>query len=146
MSPHDLRELTRKVMDLLRLDLEDKQISVRVEVDQLKIMADGDMMVQVLFNLLMNASQILPEGGKISLRTESRGDSVDLHVIDNGPGFPRDLGESCFQPYVTQREGGTGLGLAVVQQILVSHGANLELLESEEGAHLLISGLRKSPS
>jgi len=146
MSPHDLRELTRKVMDLLRLDLEDKQISVRVEIDQLKIMADGDMMVQVLFNLLMNASQILPEGGEISLRTESRGDSVDLHVIDNGPGFPRDLGESCFQPYVTQREGGTGLGLAVVQQILVSHGANLELLESEEGAHLLISGLRKSTS
>jgi len=139
---HDLRVLVDKVLGLLNLDLEDKAMKVKVEVENLQVKVDGDMMIQVLFNLMMNAVQILPEGGKIALFSKAKGERVDLHVIDNGPGFPEDLGDTCFQPYVTQREGGTGLGLAVVQQILSAHGASLKLLPSKKGAHLLIRGLR----
>lgn len=143
LAPHHIRELVDKVLDLLRLDLEDKQIELKADVDDVQVSVDGSMMVQVVFNLLMNAVQIIPQGGSINLFTKVRGAKVDLHVVDDGPGFPKEDGESCFQPYVTHREGGTGLGLAVVQQILSVHGASLELLPSKKGAHLLIKGLQK---
>jgi len=142
ISAHNIRDLVEKVTELLKPDLEDKAIKAEVEVSELKVMVDGDMMVQVIFNLLLNSIQMLPEGGRVTLFLETAGDLADLHVLDNGPGFPKELGEACFKPYVTHREGGTGLGLAVVQQIVLAHGARLELLPSETGAHLVIRGLK----
>ncbi len=98
-------------------------------------LGDPDQLQQVFLNLLKNAAQVAEHGGKVTLRTfyelnlrvrqpdGSRG-ALPLHVevIDNGPGVPSDMAASLFEPFVSGRENGTGLGLALVSKILHDHG------------------------
>lgn len=97
---------------------------------------DGDQMLQVFLNLLRNATEAAgPEGGTIRVRTfydhalrlrraDGGGAALPLQVeiADDGPGLPPDLAESVFDPFVSGRENGTGLGLALVGKIVSDHG------------------------
>ena len=95
--------------------------------------ADPDMLLQVLQNLLKNAAEVAaPEGGTITLRSyfrqgvHLRGGTgaalpLQIEVIDDGPGVPPDLANSLFEPFVSGRENGTGLGLALAARIMVAH-------------------------
>ena len=98
--------------------------------------ADADMLLQVLQNLLKNAAEAAgPQGGTITLRSAfeqgARRRGVDgatavlplvIEVIDDGPGVQPDLAESLFEPFVSGRENGTGLGLALASRIIAAHG------------------------
>jgi signal transduction histidine kinase len=94
---------------------------------------DETQFKQALLNLLVNARQVLTEGGVVTLRTRagSRGDIV-LEVEDNGPGIPAEMRERIFEVFYSSRGGGTGLGLPIARQIIERHGGVIEL-ESEEG-------------
>ena len=97
---------------------------------------DKDQLLQVILNLLKNASEAAPEtGGTIKLRTyfehsyslrRSGGDGralpLQIEVIDDGPGLPPELADNVFDPFVSGRENGTGLGLALVSKIIADHG------------------------
>ena len=97
---------------------------------------DGDQLLQVLLNLIKNASEAVPDvGGVIELktyydlslrlrRTDGQGAAVPLQieVIDNGPGLPPEIASDVFDPFVSGRENGTGLGLALVSKIIAEHG------------------------
>lgn len=97
---------------------------------------DSDQLVQVVLNLLKNASEAAdPNGGIITLRTyfehafrlrrkDGSGQSLPLQVeiIDDGPGLPEKIREDIFDPFVSGRENGTGLGLALVSKIISDHG------------------------
>ena len=98
-------------------------------------MGDPDQLQQVFLNLLKNAAQVLEQGGKITLRTfyelslrvrrpDGTGGAVPLQVevIDDGPGIPPEMSRSLFEPFVSGRENGTGLGLALVAKIIHEHG------------------------
>ena len=95
---------------------------------------DGDQMLQVFQNLLKNASEAAGEaGGTITLRTfydmslrlrrkdATRALPLQVEVIDDGPGLPEDLAQDVFEPFVSGRENGTGLGLALVSKIVADH-------------------------
>jgi len=83
---------------------------------------DPEQIYQVALNLIVNALQILPRGGRISVRTlPARNGRVAFEVSDNGPGIPADVRERIFAPFFTMREGGTGLGLALVQRVVQTH-------------------------
>ncbi len=95
---------------------------------------DGDQMLQVFLNLLKNASEAAPKtGGTIRLRTfydlslrlrKQDGTAIlplQVEVIDDGPGLPQELAEDIFEPFVSGRENGTGLGLALVSKIISDH-------------------------
>ncbi|MFX0544565.1 two-component system sensor histidine kinase NtrB [Roseovarius sp. S1116L3] len=98
--------------------------------------ADPDMLLQVLQNLLKNAAEAAgPEGGTITLRSyfeqgaRRRGQDgageplpLQIEVIDDGPGVPPELTASLFEPFVSSRENGTGLGLALAARIIEGHG------------------------
>ncbi len=97
--------------------------------------ADADQLLQVFLNLLKNACEANKAGGTITIRTfyelslrlrrqDGTGGVVPLQVeiIDDGPGLPQDIAGDIFEPFVSGRENGTGLGLALVSKIISEHG------------------------
>jgi len=102
--------------------------------------ADSDQLLQVFLNLLKNAAEAQPNGGTIRIRTyferglqlrgrEGQRLSLPLHVeiIDDGPGLPPEIAENIFEPFVSGRENGTGLGLALVSKIIAAHDGWIEV-------------------
>ncbi|UFM66858.1 PAS domain-containing sensor histidine kinase [Paracoccus sp. MA] len=103
--------------------------------------ADAGMMRQVFTNLLKNAGEALdelradpPEGWQPQVRVMLRvaPDAVTIRITDNGPGLPQDR-TRLFEPYVTMKPGGTGLGLPIVKKIVEEHGGSLMLTDAPEG-------------
>jgi signal transduction histidine kinase len=97
-----------------------------------------------LFNLLLNAVQAVERGGAIQVMVEKRNASEAwLDVRDNGPGVPMERRTEIFKPYFTTQKTGTGLGLAVVQQIVLAHGWEIQCLPNEpKGALFRITHLK----
>jgi nitrogen fixation/metabolism regulation signal transduction histidine kinase len=96
-----------------------------------RIQGDAAQLRQVIHNLLQNAQDALEgkEGAHITLKTEYAETSrrVRLSVRDNGSGFPEHILRRAFEPYVTTKVKGTGLGLAVVKKIADEHGARIDI-------------------
>jgi signal transduction histidine kinase len=127
-----LSNLANEVARALSFDLEEKQIQLRVTGEPLSIEADEQFLRQALFNLVLNAIQALPAQGEIEIGTiKNSGTTATLEVRDNGPGVPAEERTSIFKPYFTTTQNGTGLGLAVVQQIILAHGWEIECRANE---------------
>jgi len=121
--------------------------------------ADADQLMQVVLNLLKNAAQAAPKaGGVIRIRTgfdnglrlrRSDGSGAPLpilvEIIDNGPGLPPDIADDVFDPFVSGRENGTGLGLALVSKIIAEHEGWISV-ESEPGHTVFRISLPKAPA
>jgi signal transduction histidine kinase len=95
---------------------------------------DREQTRRALDNLILNAIQSTPAGGCVRLSVRDDGAKVRLHVADTGPGVPEDLREHLFEPFVTGRADGTGLGLVIVREIVRAHGGEARLLPSACGA------------
>jgi len=135
-----LGELSRA----LTSDLEEKKVQLQVAPGLPVITADEQLLRQVLFNLLLNATQAVATGGRIDV-TFQRGEGGvgSIEVRDNGPGVPPELRGEIFKPYVTTHSEGTGLGLAIVQQIVLAHGWEISCLPNEpRGALFRIDHVR----
>jgi two-component system sensor kinase FixL len=97
----------------------DVQISVKASEDARPVMANADRLKQVFLNLCKNAIEAMPDGGDLTLEVSVRGDYVVVDVTDTGTGIEE--GIDVFEAFQTTKENGTGLGLAVVKQIVVAH-------------------------
>jgi signal transduction histidine kinase len=103
-----------------------------------EVWADPDQLKQVVLNLLLNAIEASPSEGHVHLSVNARrpvlGDTltVAIDVYDEGPGIPKERLEDIFHPFFTTKETGTGLGLALVHQMVVEHGGEITV-ESELG-------------
>ena len=131
LKPVDLNALVNDVMQLYAS--ENAVVPVDTELDPVcpPIKADSQQIRQVIHNLLQNA-QDAQEGrpdGRVLLKTEYSETSkrVRLTVRDNGTGFPEHILKRAFEPYVTTKVKGTGLGLAVVKKIADEHGARVDI-------------------
>jgi signal transduction histidine kinase len=85
------------------------------------ITADPDLLHRAITNLLLNAADAMPEGGRLTVRTQSMEESVAIEVCDTGTGLTPEECERLFTPYYTSKTHGTGLGLAIVQSIVADH-------------------------
>jgi two-component system, NtrC family, sensor histidine kinase HydH len=128
----------RTVLELLRLVMEQRRISTFNEVpDTLPdVAADPDQLQQVLVNLVMNAGDACLPGGRVTIRgrLEPEAGRVRIEVEDDGCGIPVENRNQVFDPFFTTKKkgSGSGLGLAVVAQIVRNHRGEVEL-ESEPG-------------
>ena len=90
-------------------------------------LVDHGRLHQVVLNLVLNATQALEEGGQILVRVSSQETTVRLEVADSGPGISEDIREKLFDSFFTTRAEGTGLGLAMTQEIVELHDGTIEL-------------------
>ena len=121
-----------EIVRTLGLDIEEKKLRVEVGGEALAVEADEQLLRQVLFNLLINAIQAVDAGGKIQVLVQRAGPAeAVLEVRDDGPGVPPENRREIFKPYFTTHQKGTGLGLAVVQQIVLAHGWEIACLGNE---------------
>lgn len=132
------------VVRTLNYDLEEKKIRLEIKGEPLTIEADEQLLRQALFNLLLNAIQAVDGHGEIQVLAEKHNASEALlEVRDNGPGVPVERRGEIFKPYFTTQKNGTGLGLAVVQQIVLAHGWEIGCLPNEpKGAVFRITHLK----
>ncbi len=131
----DLNALATEVLALYATAQEAGRLKPELTPDLPLILGDASQLRQVIHNLVQNALDAIaerPDGG-VRLRTEiartEQGElrAVRLQVIDNGPGFSEKVLKRAFEPYVTTKTRGTGLGLAVVKKIADEHGARIRL-------------------
>ncbi|MGV3457930.1 sensor histidine kinase [Sphingomonas sp.] len=110
----------------------------------LRVIADRVRLEQILINLVQNALDVLADRSdpRIVIAVEGKGDRARITVSDNGPGVPQDLRNQLFTPFVTGRDAGLGLGLAISRDIARDFGGELTLAEGGEGARFELTLLR----
>jgi len=139
-----LTAAAQEIVRTLGLDLEEKKLRAEVSGEDLAVEADEQLLRQVLFNLLINAIQAADPDGKIQIFVQRAGPAeAVLEVRDDGPGVPPENRREIFKPYFTTHQKGTGLGLAVVQQIVQAHGWEITCLGNEpRGAIFRVTHLK----
>ena len=133
-----------EVLRTLKHDLEEKKVRVETGGEQLSIEADEQLLRQVLFNLLINAIQAVNEGGQIQISAKrENATEASLEIRDDGAGVSPEQRQEIFKPYFTTHQKGTGLGLAVVSQIVLAHGWEIQCLaNTPKGAIFRITHLK----
>ncbi len=151
----DLRDEIQQTVELVHARAEGQRVTIHSAPlnEPLVIEADHEQLRQLMLNLLCNALDTLPHGGCIwitaalsdpqsntgsdKLRADAEGDRtapfVTITVADNGPGIPKQLGDRIFEPYVSTKETGIGLGLAICRRIVESHGGKLTASNAADG-------------
>lgn len=130
-NPMNLKRTVEDCLDVVQEQL--KQHRVEVETAYAEplplVQADPDQMSQVLLNLVLNAIQAMPDGGRLSLALEPEGAWLKLTVSDTGCGIPEDAKSKIFDPFFTTKDGGagTGLGLTVVHGIVEDHEGTIKV-------------------
>ena len=133
VAPLDLNALIREVLGLY----ESSSASIDTELadDLGAILGDATQLRQIIHNLLRNAEDALEgrAGARIVIRTQQGSRHARLSLADNGPGFPVELLPRIFEPYVTTKARGTGLGLPIVKKIVDEHQGSIEISNAPEG-------------
>lgn len=123
----DFNELVREVLVLYESLA--GRLTVELAPDLPRIVGDPAQLRQVIHNLLQNAEDALADAvnPRIVLRTEPLAGGMCMTIADNGSGFPHELMQRVFEPYVTTKPKGTGLGLVIVKKIIEEHGGSVEI-------------------
>lgn len=136
LAPLNLNEVLGKIFDAVEPTLQESHVELTTDLDANlpEISGDAGRLQQVFFNLVKNALDAMPDGGKLEVSTRSEGEKVIAEFTDNGVGMNKEVSEQIFQPLFTTKERGrgTGLGLVVVKQIMQNHEAEIEV-ESAPG-------------
>jgi signal transduction histidine kinase len=111
---------------------EEVQVSTEIGPDLPSVFVDPSQIGQVLDNLLTNAYQAMPEGGKLSIEAKVEEDRLLVSITDTGTGISQENIEGLFEPLFTTKARGTGLGLAVCKNLVEANGGSIEV-ESQEG-------------
>lgn len=130
--PVDVATLVCQTVDGVRAraDLQGVAVEVRTPPGPAVAAVDPNQLRQVVYNLLFNALDAQPGGGRVAVSIEPRTEADDqpevaVTVADAGPGLPADLGDRIFEPFVSTKEAGMGLGLSICRRIAEAHGGTL---------------------
>ena len=127
-----LNAVVQDVMKLFRAQLQSAEaasISCDMTLDERMqtIAADPELLHRAISNLVLNALDAMPEGGKLTIRTQEIGDHAVVEVSDTGTGLTPEEVDRIFTPYYTSKQHGTGLGLAIVQSVVSDHGGRIDV-------------------
>ena len=128
---HVMEEL-RAVATLARIEAKKREITLELPKGTLPVIkGDGEKLRQAFLNILLNALQATPAGGKVTVAAEcceAGGlDTISVRFEDTGSGVAEDVKQLMFEPFYTTKETGTGLGLAVTRKIIEAHGGSIAI-------------------
>jgi signal transduction histidine kinase len=140
LGAHDLARVVERCLKTVSDQGACKKVSIKRDFAPglPPVMLDEDLCDQVFTNLFMNACEAMgEEGGDLSVRLRASDEKqearrVVVEIADSGPGVPEEMKEQIFNPFVTTKKSGVGLGLAIVSKIVDAHGGSLKLV-SEPG-------------
>jgi two-component system sensor kinase FixL len=131
VRPVRLPRLLGEVVDLWQPVAESRGIEVRLDcASDVDVQGDASQLKRVIDNLLKNAIEAIDQGpGRVRIAAARSAETVRISVEDDGPGFPPSI--ECFRLFQTTKPRGTGLGLAVVRQIVLAHGGQIDRVAAE---------------
>ena len=138
LAPIRLDSVAGEAVRQLRPLLDSRNVEVLTSLVACEISGDAELLKQVFMNLLINAVQAMPGGGRIELTLGSRDGQAAVRVKDNGAGIAAEHIEKIFDPFFTTKETGTGLGLAIVNTIVQANNGYIEVA-SEPGQGTVFS-------
>jgi len=154
LSPLDLNDLIEEILNLYLSEDDSDVIHPSLQPGLPRVMGDPTQLRQVIHNLLQNAQDALADRAvrddppRIDIMTEaihyvgadgSSGTAVRLAIVDNGPGFAPKILSRAFEPYVTSKARGTGLGLPMVKKIVDEHGGRIDVANRADGSGASVS-------
>ena len=134
LAPADLSRVIDRAADTLERDADSHGVTIykNYSPDLAPLPLDPELMERAVCNLLLNAIQATAPGGAVTVKTRLAGGAVEVSVIDRGSGIDPQLMETIFNPFVTTKPEGVGLGLAIVSKIVDEHGGKISV-ESDPG-------------
>ncbi|QSQ19983.1 HAMP domain-containing histidine kinase [Pyxidicoccus parkwayensis] len=126
-APVEAPVLLSGACELLAAEAGAREVSVEVDAAPALLEADGSLLTAALVNLVKNAVQASPRGGRVRVSGTTGEGRYTIQVRDTGPGVPEPERERIFEPFFTTREKGTGLGLPLARKIALAHGGDLRL-------------------
>lgn len=133
--------LVKEAVELARLDMRQRGVSIRLGnvPGDVSILADKVQIQQVLLNLLRNAAEAVAnqESREIALLTEANAATLQISVVDNGPGLAGEVRDKLFQPFVSTKKTGMGVGLSICHTIITAHDGHLWSEPNPDGGTIL---------
>ena len=128
----DLNQLTEETLHLVRLKLSQQKISIEYtpHSDAINIEVNKGQIQQVILNLILNATQVMPDGGHIKIITMHAETGAVFTICDDGPGMKESIQAEIFDSFLTHKPEGYGLGLSISKRIMRAHRGDIELVKS----------------
>lgn len=124
----DLGLLIEEVLEFTEPETQSRNIKVARQIQELpSIRLDPDQFKQALWNLIINATQAMENGGRLTLRASASSGKVQIDVQDTGNGISPDAANKMFDLFFNTKEGGTGVGLAIVKRVIEGHGGTVRV-------------------
>jgi signal transduction histidine kinase len=138
-QPVPLEAYVGERIEALRERAEVAGVSLQGHADSASCAFDPEQMSRAIDNLLINALQHTPAGGRVELKAAVADRTITFTVADTGPGIAPDMAARLFEPFATSRADGVGLGLSIVREIAAAHGGSVELAKADTGATFVIT-------
>ena len=139
LHPGRIETVIDKTLQHLSSELVEQNITISTRFDPFEgsVMIDTDMLHQALLNLLLNAMQAIKGEGHIAIALTGNESDIKLTMHDSGPGIEPSILEKIWNPFYTNKEKGTGLGLGIVKQIIEAHGGEVTITNAAAGGAIV---------
>jgi len=140
----NLRGVVKECLDDYVVLLGERKITLETSVPSgsWTVLGDSNQLKQVCINLLVNAQEAMPQGGRLQVGLRAGGDGgrpcAVVSITDSGGGIPEELQSKIFTPFFTTKRHGTGLGVAIVNRIVQNHGGSLKVFNTDDGAEFQV--------
>lgn len=138
----DINKLIKDVIVLTQQKIKKSKVNLILNIEEKPLILDinADGLKQVVINLILNSLHAMPDGGTLTLSVHGNGKEIRMDVEDSGIGMSTAQIEKAFDPFFTTRHNGTGLGLAVVWQLVETFNGKVEIhSEPQQGTHVVVS-------
>jgi two-component system sensor histidine kinase HydH len=133
--PADINEVIRRALTLVEGRARRQRVVLIADLvaEAIPLRIDPEQVQQVVVNLLLNALDALPRGGNVRVEVETAGDMVAVRVRDSGAGIAPRIRPRLFEPFVSSKENGLGLGLSISKRLVEAHGGRISGSNHEQG-------------
>ena len=137
----DIGRLLADIMEIIWAKAEAEKIKIIKNYNSLPVLhIDPDLMKSCIFNVILNAFQAMPDGGTLTINTQSKNGALLLTISDTGAGVPENELQKVFDPFFTTKRNGLGIGLAMTKRVVEEHGGNVDILSAVgKGSSVIIT-------